>query len=164
MVGETLPSEADKNSLAAMMVGRDVNLVVEKKYQEPGDIVLEVKDLTVADKFQNVIVDNVSLDVRAGEILGIAGVQGNGQTELVEVVTGLRKMESGSVTLFGQNISNASPRKITELGSAHIPEDRQADGLVLPFPIAETWSCALITKNPSRTALFYAMTRSWKTR
>ncbi len=118
----------------------------------------------MADKFQNVIVDNVSLDVRAGEILGIAGVQGNGQTELVEVVTGLRKMESGSVTLFGQNISNASPRKITELGSAHIPEDRQADGLVLPFPIAETWSCALITKNPSRTALFYAMTRSWKTR
>jgi simple sugar transport system ATP-binding protein len=86
--------------------------------------------------------------VRAGEILGIAGVQGNGQTELVEVVTGLRKMESGSVTLFGQNITNASPRKITELGSAHIPEDRQADGLVLPFPIAENLVLCTYYKEP----------------
>jgi simple sugar transport system ATP-binding protein len=137
MVGETLPSEADKNSLAAMMVGRDVNLVVEKSECHPGDTVLEVKNLTVADKFKNVMVDNVSLDVRAGEIVGIAGVQGNGQTELVEVITGLRKMESGTVTLLGQDISGASPRKITEQGSAHVPEDRQADGLVLPFPVAE---------------------------
>ena len=148
MVGETMPEQADKNSLAAMMVGRDVNLVVEKKFQEPGDIVLEVKNLTVADKFQNVMVDNVSMDVHAGEIVGIAGVQGNGQTELVEVVTGLRKLESGSVTLFGQDISNASPRRITELGSAHIPEDRQADGLVLPFPVAENLVLCTYYKEP----------------
>lgn len=148
MVGETLPADADKSSLAAMMVGRDVNLVVEKSVSTPGEVVLEVQNLTVADKFQNVMVDNVSLDVRAGEIVGIAGVQGNGQTELVEVITGLKKMESGSVKLLGHDISGASPRKITELGSAHVPEDRQADGLVLPFPVAENLVLCTYYKEP----------------
>ncbi len=77
------------------------------------------------------------LDVRAGEIVGIAGVQGNGQTELVEAITGLKKISSGKVSLLNQDITKSSPRQITEMGSAHVPEDRQADGLVLPFPVAE---------------------------
>jgi simple sugar transport system ATP-binding protein len=119
------------------MVGREVNLVVKKKETTPGDVVCSIQDLVVADKFGNVVVDDVSLDIRAGEILGVAGVQGNGQTELVEAITGLTKIASGKITLIGQDISKATPRQITELGSAHVPEDRQADGLVLPFSVAE---------------------------
>lgn len=137
VVGETTPDQADKYTLASMMVGREVNLVVEKLYKEPGDVVLSIDDLVVADKFQNIVVDNISLDVHAGEIVGIAGVQGNGQTELVEAITGLQKVADGKITLLGHDISKASPRQITEMGSAHVPEDRQADGLVLPFPVAE---------------------------
>ncbi len=87
VVGETTPEAADKNSLAAMMVGREVNLVVKKKETTPGDVVCSIQDLVVADKFGNVVVDDVSLDIRAGEILGVAGVQGNGQTRLVEAIT-----------------------------------------------------------------------------
>lgn len=137
VVGEANPKTANRNELAEMMVGRAVNLVVEKSIKEPGEKVLEVKDLTVADIFHQVVVDHVSFDVHAGQVLGIAGVQGNGQTELVEVLTGLRKKLSGEVIFTGKDISNASPREITEIGSAHVPEDRQADGLVLPFPVAE---------------------------
>lgn len=148
VVGETIPEEADKNSLAAMMVGREVNLVVEKEMSQPGEIVLQVDDLVVADKFQNVIVDHISLDVHAGEIVGIAGVQGNGQTELVEAITGLSKSAEGQITLLGQDITRASPRRITELGSAHVPEDRQADGLVLPFPTAENLVLCTYYKEP----------------
>ncbi len=120
VVGETTPEVADKNSLAAMMVGREVNLVVKKKETIPGDVVCSISDLVVADKLGNVVVDEVSLDIRAGEILGIAGVQGNGQTELVEAITGLNKPASGKIELLGQDISKATPRQITELGSAHV--------------------------------------------
>ncbi|MBW6466757.1 MAG: ABC transporter ATP-binding protein [Brevefilum sp.] len=148
VVGETTPDEADKNSLAAMMVGRDVNLVVQKNPSKPGEVILQVNGLTVADKFQNIVVDNVSLDVHAGEIVGIAGVQGNGQTELVEAITGLRKSAGGKITLLGQEITKATPRQITELGSAHVPEDRQADGLVLPFPTAENLVLCSYYKEP----------------
>ncbi len=148
VVGETTPQAADKNSLAALMVGREVNLAVEKEISKPGEVVLQVDNLIVADKFQNVIVDHVSLDVHAGEIVGIAGVQGNGQTELVEAITGLRKTASGNISLLGQDITKASPRKITELGSAHVPEDRQADGLVLPFPTAENLVLCTYYKEP----------------
>jgi simple sugar transport system ATP-binding protein len=137
MVGETLPENADKNSLAAMMVGRAVSLEVEKAEKERGKLVLSIDDLVVADKFLNIVVDHVSLDVHEGEIVGIAGVQGNGQTELVEAVTGLKKPGEGKITLLGEDITKANPRTITEAGSAHVPEDRQADGLVLPFPVAE---------------------------
>ncbi len=137
VVGEANPKDADRNKLAEMMVGREVNLVVEKEVKKPGDIVLSVNDLVVADQFKQVVVDHVSFDVHAGQILGIAGVQGNGQTELVEAITGLRKSVSGHVTFMGNDITNKSPRAITELGAAHVPEDRQADGLVLPFPVAE---------------------------
>ena len=148
VVGEADPKIADRNALAEMMVGREVNLVVEKEIKEPGEVVLSVKDLVVADQFKQVMVDKVTLDVHAGQILGIAGVQGNGQTELVEAVTGLGKSVSGEILFKGQNIHNSSPRKITELGSAHVPEDRQADGLVLPFPVAENLVLCTYYKEP----------------
>jgi ABC-type uncharacterized transport system ATPase subunit len=137
VTGEALPAEADQEILAEMMVGREVNLVVEKADKVPGEIVLVVENLTAVDKAQNIMVDEVSLTVREGEILGIAGVQGNGQTELCEAITGMQKPTGGRITLLGQDISKATPRCITEIGSAHIPEDRQRDGLVLPFPVAE---------------------------
>ncbi len=137
VVGEADPKVADRNQLAAMMVGREVNLVVEKEVKKPGEVVLSVKDLVVTDQMKQVMVDHVSFDVHAGQILGVAGVQGNGQTELVEALTGLRKSMSGEVHFDGTDITNKPPRKITELGSAHVPEDRQADGLVLSFPVAE---------------------------
>ena len=137
VTGEALPAEADQEILAEMMVGREVNLIVEKADKIPGEIVLSIENLTAVDKALNVMVDEVSLTVREGEILGIAGVQGNGQTELCEAVTGMSKPTGGRITLLGEDISKSSPRYITELGSAHIPEDRQRDGLVLPFPVAE---------------------------
>ena len=148
VVGQADPKNADRNQLAAMMVGREVNLVVDKDYKKPGEVVLDVKDLFVADQFKQVVVDHVSFNVHSGEILGIAGVQGNGQTELVEVVTGLRKGLSGKVTFLKDEILNSSPRKITELGSAHVPEDRQADGLVLPSPVAENLVLCTYYKEP----------------
>ncbi|TFH37038.1 MAG: ABC transporter ATP-binding protein [Anaerolineales bacterium] len=136
-VGSTTPEKADQKKLAEMMVGRTVELGVDRSPAHPGDIVLEVSDLIVVDQRNQIAVDEVSFDLRAGEILGIAGVQGNGQTELVEAVTGLRQPLSGVMTFMGKDITHAKPREITELGSAHIPEDRQKDGLVLPFPVAD---------------------------
>jgi simple sugar transport system ATP-binding protein len=137
VIGSTRPSEADQSMLAEMMVGRAVQLEVERTPAKAGETVLEVKDLVVLDELHQVAVDGVSFEVRAGEVLGVAGVQGNGQTELVEALTGLRSPQSGVINLLGNNITHASPRKITELGCAHVPEDRQRDGLVLPFPIAD---------------------------
>jgi len=137
VVGETTPEAADKSSLAAMMVGRAVDLEVEKSESHPGEVVCAIENLVVVDKHDEISVENVSLDIHAGEIVGVAGVQGNGQTELVYAVTGLVKHESGTITMMGQDITKFSPRKIMELGAAHIPEDRQLDGLVLPFSVAE---------------------------
>jgi simple sugar transport system ATP-binding protein len=137
VVGSTTPAKANRARLAEMMVGRAVNLEVEKKPPRPGEIVLEVADLVAMDDRRQVTVDGVSLVVHAGEVLGIAGVQGNGQTELVEVITGLRRPLSGAVRLLGQEVTHATPRQITELGSAHVPEDRQRDGLVLPYSVAD---------------------------
>lgn len=148
VVGETVPEEADKNSLASMMVGRAVDLKVEKTEKETGELVLSIKNLIVADKFKNIVVDDVSVDVHAGEIVGVAGVQGNGQTELLAAITGMEKPAEGKITLLGEDITRASPRKITELGSAHIPEDRQKDGLVLPFPVAENLVLCTFYKEP----------------
>jgi ABC-type uncharacterized transport system ATPase subunit len=148
VVGEADPKTADRKELAEMMVGRAVNLVVEKAIKKPGKVVLSVNDLVVADTFHQVVVDHVSFDVHAGQVLGIAGVQGNGQTELVEVLTGIRKLRSGKVFFEGKDISNSSPRQITEIGSAHVPEDRQADGLVLPFPVAENLVLCTYYRDP----------------
>ncbi len=137
VIGSVLPDQADQAKLAAMMVGREVHLELEKEESQPGELILKIEGLVVADDTRQVTVDGLSLEVRSGEILGVAGVQGNGQTELVEAVTGLRAAVSGKINLCGQDVLRASPREITELGTGHIPEDRQRDGLVLPFPITD---------------------------
>jgi len=137
VVGTTTPQEADQNDLAAMMVGRDVSLEVNKKPAQVKEKILEVEDLVVLDDLNNVAVNKISFDVHSGEIVGIAGVQGNGQTELVKAITGLSHPTEGKLDLMGQDITRATPRTITEIGSAHIPEDRQLDGLVLTATIAD---------------------------
>ncbi|HEY4717506.1 MAG TPA: ABC transporter ATP-binding protein [Anaerolineales bacterium] len=136
VVGTTTPDKTNESQLASMMVGRDVLLNVKKGISKPGDVVLQVNNLRVVDSRAHTQVDGVSLDVHAGEILGIAGVQGNGQTELVEALTGLKQPVGGRITLLGEDVTKANPRRITELGTAHIPEDRQRDGLVLPYTVA----------------------------
>ena len=137
VVGSAIPAEADQSKLAEMMVGREVHLELEKGPAQPGEVVLNVRGLVVLDERQQVAVDGVSFQVQAGEILGVAGVQGNGQTELVEALTGLRPPFAGLISLLGRDITQATPRQITELGSAHVPEDRQRDGLVLSYPISD---------------------------
>ncbi len=137
VIGTTTPAEADQEKLASMMVGRAVELEIEKTPAKEGEVVLHVENLEVLDALKQVAVEDVSFEVRAGEVLGIAGVQGNGQTELVEALTGLRPVAKGRVELLGHDISRTTPRVITELGTAHIPEDRQRDGLVLAFPVYE---------------------------
>ena len=137
MVGSTKPAEATTASLANMMVGREVLLEVDKSPPDFGDVVLDVDNLIVYDDRQLLAVDEVSFEVKAGEILGIAGVQGNGQTQLVEALTGLREIDSGKIKINETETTNFSPREVTEVGSAHVPEDRQRDGLVLPFSVAD---------------------------
>jgi general nucleoside transport system ATP-binding protein len=135
---ETVPQEgATEESLARAMVGREVLLRVEKPPAQPGDRLLEVKELRVLDDRGIEKVRDLSLSVRAGEIVGIAGVDGNGQTELIDAIAGLRKVESGSIDLAGRPLANASAREMFDAGLGHIPEDRQRRGLVLEFTIAE---------------------------
>jgi simple sugar transport system ATP-binding protein len=136
-IATTRPADTDQQQLASLMVGRDVLLGVDKESANPGEVVLRVQSLTVLDKQKSKAVDGVSFDLHVGEILGIAGVQGNGQTELVQALTGLRQPEDGQISLLGHDITHATPREVLELGSAHIPEDRQSDGLVLSFPVAD---------------------------
>ena len=135
VAGHADPQQSTEQSLASLMVGRDVVLQIEKEPGQQQELIMEIRNLRVTDERGVPVVENVSLDVYAGEILGIAGVQGNGQTELIEAITGLRHIESGQVILMGENITNASPRHITELGSAHVPEDRQRMGMVMPFQV-----------------------------
>jgi general nucleoside transport system ATP-binding protein len=137
VVGKATPAEATERSLANMMVGREVILEVDKEPAKPGEVVLEVEDLYVLDERKLMACDGISFQVCAGEVLGIAGVQGNGQTQLVEALTGLRPAKSGKIKLLGKDITHANPRQVTELGAAHVPEDRQKDGLVLTFPVAD---------------------------
>jgi simple sugar transport system ATP-binding protein len=135
---ETVPREgATEESLARAMVGRDVLLRVEKTPAQPGDVLLSVRDLHVVDDRGIPKVRGVSFDVRAGEIVGIAGVDGNGQTELIDALTGLQKVESGTVAIGGRLLSRADARSALDAGIGHIPEDRQRRGLVLEFSIAE---------------------------
>jgi ABC-type uncharacterized transport system ATPase subunit len=136
-VGEVLPADVNERDLAEMMVGRPVELTVKKSVAEPGDVQLNVEELTVVDPDGRAVVDHVSFQVRAGEIVGIAGVQGNGQTEIVEALVGLRGAESGRITLGDRDITHDSPRRRHEEGMAHIPEDRQRDGIVKDFTVFE---------------------------
>lgn len=137
VVGSTTPAEATEASLAAMMVGREVILRVDKRPARPGKPVLEVRDLKALDDREHLALNGTSFVVHEGEILGIAGVQGNGQTELVEVLTGLRPCLSGQVIIASKDVTNAGPRVITEQGVAHIPEDRHEHGMVKDYPIAQ---------------------------
>lgn len=137
VVGITEPQNTTEAELAAMMVGREVLLRVEKGPAKPGEDVLNVQTLQVVDDRDQVVVRDVSFSVREGEILGIAGVQGNGQTELVEALTGLRQIGGGQIVLNGHDVTNKRPRTITEAGSAHIPEDRHKHGLVLVYQVDE---------------------------
>ena len=137
VVGATVPDDTDEIGLAEMMVGREVLLEVEKKPVEPGGVVLDVHHLTIVDERGVEVVKNATFQVRAGEILGIAGVQGNGQTELAETLTGLREFKSGTITLNKQVAPALDPRALIELGLAHVPEDRQKHGLVLPYHIGD---------------------------
>lgn len=148
VVGETTPAESTEATLAAMMVGREVLLQVDKDEARPGPLVLEVRGLMARDDRRLMAVNGVDLDVHAGEILGIAGVQGNGQTELVAAITGLRELEAGSVRIAGENATGASPRVISELGVAYIPEDRQRDGLVTSYELTDNAVLELYYREP----------------
>ncbi len=148
VVGHVLPKDATEAMLANMMVGREVILTVEKSPAKPAGPVLEVQDLHVRDDRGLPAVNGVSFTVHEGEVLGVAGVQGNGQSELVEALTGLRKIESGKVLMGGDEITNATPREVLETGVSHIPEDRQKRGLVLSYPIADNLVLCTYYKPP----------------
>lgn len=139
VVGEADPKTATETGLAELMVGRPVELTVSKTEAEPEDVVLEIDSLQVLNVHNQLAVDDLSFSVRKGEIVGIAGVQGNGQTELVEALTGLREAVGGTVRVAGKDLTNASPREIHRSGVAHVPEDRQRSGLVMGFSLTENF-------------------------
>ena len=141
-------SDVNENDLAAMMVGRKVEFKVEKKDIKPGEVVLEVKDIHGKDYRGVEILKGLNLSVRRGEIVGLAGVDGNGQTELVEILTGLKKGDSGEVLINGKNVFNKKPKEIFESGITSIPADRQKHGLVLEFSVAENLILQNYMKEP----------------
>jgi len=137
VVGQAEPKDSTEESLASMMVGRSVLLQVDKGPAHVGEEVLAIQNLCVRDDRKLMAVDHLSLEVRGGEILGVAGVQGNGQTELVEAITGLRPVESGHIIIQYKDMTHSTPRAITEAGVAHVPEDRRKNGMVTTFPIKD---------------------------
>lgn len=134
--------------LAEMMVGHAVSFVTEKGPAHPTDVVLQVENLQVRENRGSLAVKGLSLDVHAGEIVGLAGIDGNGQTELIKAITGLMKVDSGTVKLHGKDITNQRPRKITEQSVGHVPEDRHRDGLVLQMTVAENIALQTYYKAP----------------
>ncbi|HTG42569.1 MAG TPA: ABC transporter ATP-binding protein [Methylomirabilota bacterium] len=137
VVGSRIPAETDESDLAALMVGRDVQLVVDRGESHPGDVRLQVEGLKVRDDRGSEVVRGIDFEIRAGEIFGIAGVAGNGQDELVEAIVGLRKPAAGSVRLDGRDVTNATTRQMTNLGTGYVPADRHRFGLVLSFSVAD---------------------------
>ena len=137
VVGQAQTEGASQQSLAEMMVGRSVVLSIDKGTSTVSEIVLEVNDLTVRDDRGQAAVKSLGLTVRGGEIVGVAGVEGNGQRELVEAITGLRHPRSGSISVDGAVTTRSSPRAINDMGVAHIPEDREKDGLVGSYSISD---------------------------
>ncbi|MCM3725922.1 ABC transporter ATP-binding protein [Neobacillus cucumis] len=147
-IGTVNVSETNPNELASLMVGREVTFKTEKAEAKPQQDVLDVQDLVVRDPRGINIVNGLNLTVKAGEIVGIAGIDGNGQTEFIEAITGLRKSENGSIKLNGKELINHTPRQITESGIGHIPQDRHKHGLVLNFPIGENMVLQTYYKKP----------------
>ncbi len=141
-------SDVTENDLASMMVGRNVEFVVDKKELTPGEVVLEVKNLCGKDYRGVDILKNLNIKVRKGEIVGIAGVDGNGQSEFVEILTGLRKGESGEILMHGENVLNLTPKELFNKGITSIPEDRQKHGLVLDYTVAENLILQNFEKEP----------------
>jgi simple sugar transport system ATP-binding protein len=148
VVATTSPKESNPADLARMMVGRSVLLRVDKSEAKPGAVLLEVKGLTVHDDRHQVAVNDMSLEVRAGEILGIAGVEGNGQNELVEAIVGLRAPRSGTILLGGRDITQASTHSTLEAGLGFIPADRHRMGIVLELPIADNLVLSRFDRRP----------------
>ena len=138
-VGTVEVKDTDEARMAEMMVGRQVSFKVEKSAREPGEVILSLRNLCIPCRRKGDPIRIDALDIRAGEIVGVAGVEGNGQTELIEALTGLRRVESGSMVLSGKDIANASIRERNESGLAHIPEDRQKRGLVLDYTLEENF-------------------------
>ena len=136
-MGSRIPSETDEDDLAELMVGREVQLTVDRGQSHPGEPMLRLGDLHVAGSHGKEAVNGVSFEVRSGEILGVAGVAGNGQDELVEAVMGLRRVSSGSITLDGEDVTPDGPRDLHEKKVAFVPADRQRFGLVLSFPLTD---------------------------
>jgi simple sugar transport system ATP-binding protein len=157
VVDTVLPSETE-NQLAALMVGRGVNLTVNKESTELGEPVLELRDVVVRDDRGLAVVNGVTLDVHKGEIVALAGIQGNGQTELAEAIAGLRHVESGSIRLRGEDITNHTSREILDAGLGHVPEDRQRDGLVMSMTVADN----LVLNTPRRAPFARRGTRNLK--
>ncbi|MEO2151748.1 MAG: ABC transporter ATP-binding protein, partial [Thermococcus sp.] len=137
VVGTVKTSEATPQLLARMMVGRDVVLRIEKPPKEPGEVIFRVENLWVKGDRGEDAVRGLTFEVRAGEIFGIAGVEGNGQSELIEAIAGLRKVEKGKVYLKGVDITGKKPRELYDMGMAHIPEDRTHMGLILEMSVME---------------------------
>ena len=137
VVGTRLPAETDEDDLAEMMVGRNVQLVVDRGESHPAEPELIIENFSVADDRGRIVVKDIDLEVRAGEIVGIAGVAGNGQDELVAALTGLRRPAGGRVTLGGKDVTGWGPREMTDFGVGYVPGDRQRYGLVLSFPIED---------------------------
>lgn len=134
--------------LAEMMVGRSVSFVTEKEEAKPKDVVLQISDLIVNENRGVPAVKELSLDVHAGEIVGVAGIDGNGQSELIQAITGLRKVKSGSIKIKGREVVGLSPRNITEMKVSHVPEDRHRDGLVLEMMLSENIALQTYYKEP----------------
>ncbi|MFB7889727.1 ABC transporter ATP-binding protein [Cellulosimicrobium cellulans] len=147
VVGTADPS-ASETELASLMVGRSVSLGVDKAPAEPGDATFRVSDLTVMDDVDNAVVDRVSLDVARGEILVLAGVQGNGQTELTETIVGLRKPVAGSITLDGKELVGRGVSDVLAAGVGYVPEDRSTDGIVGTFSVEENLVLDLFDRPP----------------
>ena len=159
---DSVAPETSVGDLASLMVGREVDLTVNKNPPQLGDVVLEVRDLVVVDDRQQKVIDGISLEVRAGEVLCLAGVEGNGQTAFAETLLGLRHVTSGTITLGGRDITDSSVREVLEAGVGYIPEDRKKDGLVGDFTLEENfmtdgsfsrpWTNGLSIDFPSREA------------
>lgn len=147
-IGTVDVADTSEAEMAEMMVGRPVSFKVDKKEKEPGEVILKVENLSVLNNKKVLGVKDFSLEVRAGEIVGIAGVEGNGQSELIEAITGIRSVKEGKIIFKGEDITNLSIRKRTNKGIAHIPEDRHKRGLVLDYTMEENMVLEVYYKEP----------------